>query len=50
MTDQLIADRASAAAAGEIPRLQIRGVGRDFHTRSGTTHAVSGVDLDIQRG
>jgi NitT/TauT family transport system ATP-binding protein len=32
------------------PRLLIRGLGKDFHTRNGTTHAVSGVDLDIQRG
>lgn len=32
------------------PRLRIRGVGRDFQTRAGVTHAVSGVDLDIQRG
>jgi NitT/TauT family transport system ATP-binding protein len=32
------------------PRLRIRGVGRDFQTRSGTTHAVSGIDLDIERG
>jgi NitT/TauT family transport system ATP-binding protein len=28
----------------------IKGVGRDFVTRSGLTHAVSGVDLSIQRG
>ncbi|GAA3661871.1 ABC transporter ATP-binding protein [Microbacterium marinilacus] len=39
-----------SAAATATPRLRIRGLGRDFHTRSGTTHAVSGVDLEIQRG
>ncbi|NLP84590.1 ABC transporter ATP-binding protein [Microbacterium sp. CFH 90308] len=33
-----------------IPRLQIRGIGRDFHTKAGVTHAVSGIDLDIRIG
>lgn len=45
---------APATAPGdtqtEVPRLSIQGVGRDFHTRSGVTHAVSGVDLSIHRG
>src|SRR3954454_627497 len=36
--------------ADAVPRLNIRGLGRDFVTRSGVTHAVSGVDLSIQRG
>jgi len=34
----------------ENPRLRIHGVGRDFHTKAGVTHAVSGVDLTIRRG
>ena len=33
-----------------VPRLKMQGVGRDFVTRSGVTHAVSGVDLSIERG
>lgn len=37
-------------APDAVPRLNIQGLGRDFATRSGTTHAVSGVDLSIQRG
>lgn len=36
--------------ADAVPRLNIQGLGRDFVTRSGITHAVSGVDLSIQRG
>jgi len=31
-------------------RLKITGVGRDFHTKFGVTHAVSNVDLEIKRG
>lgn len=51
MIDQTLApDTRAAAAEADLPRLRIRGVGRDFRTRTGTTHAVSGVDLDIQRG
>ena len=42
--------RAAESAAGETPRLRIEGLGRDFHTRKGITHAVSGVDLSIPRG
>ncbi|GGA60972.1 ABC transporter ATP-binding protein [Pseudoclavibacter endophyticus] len=38
------------AAEGDVPRLLIRDVGRDFRTRNGVTHAVSGVDLSIQKG
>ena len=34
----------------EVPRLRVSGIGRDFHTRSGVTHAVSGIDLTIRRG
>jgi len=41
---------ASANATATVPRLKISGIGRDFVTRSGTTHAVSGVDLTIERG
>lgn len=37
-------------APGGVPRLKIEGVGRDFVTRSGTTHAVSGIDLEIELG
>ena len=37
-------------AGTETPRLLIKGVGRDFHTKAGVTHAVSGIDLTIQRG
>ena len=37
-------------AGTETPRLVIKGVGRDFHTKAGVTHAVSGIDLTIQRG
>jgi len=39
-----------AATTGTVPRLKIQGVGRDFVTRSGVTHAVSGVDIVIDRG
>jgi len=41
---------APSVPGTETPRLGIRGIGRDFRTRNGVTHAVSGVDLDIQRG
>ncbi|WP_395639528.1 ABC transporter ATP-binding protein [Pseudolysinimonas sp.] len=41
---------ATPEAPTAIPRLKIQGVGRDFVTRSGVTHAVSGVDLSIERG
>jgi NitT/TauT family transport system ATP-binding protein len=34
----------------EIPGLRIQGIGRDFRTRSGVTHAVSGIDLEIRQG
>ena len=37
-------------AVVEPPRLRIEDVGRDFHTRNGVTHAVSGIDLTIERG
>ncbi|MDQ0644238.1 NitT/TauT family transport system ATP-binding protein [Microbacterium murale] len=40
----------TTGATDAVPRLHIQGLGRDFATRSGTTHAVSGVDLSIQRG
>ncbi|TXK09975.1 ABC transporter ATP-binding protein [Microbacterium hatanonis] len=45
-------DNTTAATGGAtaVPSLHIQGVGRDFHTKNGTTHAVSGVDLSIQRG
>ncbi|UUT34597.1 ABC transporter ATP-binding protein [Microbacterium elymi] len=48
--DTLAPPVPDADVGGDIPRLQIRGIGRDFHTRSGITHAVSGVDLDIRIG
>jgi len=51
MSNETLASTASAGdAADEVPRLEITGVGRDFHTRSGVTHAVSGIDLSIHRG
>lgn len=40
----------ATGATDAVPRLNIQGLGRDFVTRSGTTHAVSDVDLSIQRG
>jgi NitT/TauT family transport system ATP-binding protein len=40
----------TAGATTSVPRLKMQGVGRDFVTRSGVTHAVSGVDLSIERG
>ncbi|MFS0734906.1 ABC transporter ATP-binding protein [Microbacterium sp. 1P10UB] len=50
MIDDTLEARTSEAAQVERPRLRIQGVGRDFHTKAGVTHAVSGVDLDIRRG
>ena len=52
MTETRGATTAEPAAGGaaEIPRLGISGVGRDFHTKHGVTHAVSGIDLTIPRG
>jgi len=44
------APSSPATAATAVPRLKMQGVGRDFVTRSGVTHAVSGVDLSIERG
>jgi ABC-type nitrate/sulfonate/bicarbonate transport system, ATPase component len=40
----------SSAPGPEVPRLHITDLGRDFTTRSGVTHAVSGIDLDIRVG
>jgi NitT/TauT family transport system ATP-binding protein len=40
----------TSSATTALPRLKMQGVGRDFVTRSGVTHAVSGVDLSIERG
>jgi len=39
----------SPATVG-VPRLAIDGVGRDFRTKAGITHAVSNVNLTIHRG
>lgn len=50
MINQTLDPAAPPIAPSDLPRLRIRGIGRDFHTKSGITHAVSGVDLDIQRG
>lgn len=44
-----LAPGADAPGATAL-RLRLTDVGRDFHTRAGTTHAVKGVDLDIRRG
>ncbi|MEV7694302.1 ABC transporter ATP-binding protein [Microbacterium sp. NPDC089189] len=48
--DTVLTPDAHLAETATQPRLRIRGVGRDFQTRAGTTRAVSGVDLDIERG
>ncbi|MCP2635633.1 ABC transporter ATP-binding protein [Microbacterium sp. HD4P20] len=48
--DTLAPPVTDAEVGGAIPRLQIRGIGRDFHTKAGVTHAVSGIDLDIRIG
>jgi len=50
MTNETLMTTAPPEASVEPPRLHIQDVGRDFHTKSGVTHAVSGVDLTIQRG
>jgi NitT/TauT family transport system ATP-binding protein len=50
MSNETLTSPPAAEASGEPPRLRIQGVGRDFRTRSGVTHAVSGVDLSIERG
>lgn len=50
MSNETLTSPPAAATGGETPRLRIQGVGRDFRTRSGVTHAVSGVDLSIERG
>ena len=50
MSNETLTSPPDAAASGETPRLRIEGIGRDFRTRSGVTHAVSGVDLSIERG
>ncbi|GAA4415964.1 ABC transporter ATP-binding protein [Georgenia halophila] len=50
MRDATTSDVTESGAGAETPRLRISGVGRDFHTRNGVTHAVSGIDLSIQRG
>ncbi|NYE18874.1 ABC transporter ATP-binding protein [Microbacterium immunditiarum] len=48
--EALVQEVTPVTASTEIPRLRIEGIGRDFHTRSGVTHAVSGIDLTILRG
>jgi len=48
--EALVQEVTPVTASTEVPRLRIEGIGRDFHTRSGVTHAVSGIDLTIQRG
>jgi len=48
--EALVQEVTPVTASTEVPRLRIEGIGRDFHTRSGITHAVSGIDLTIQRG
>jgi len=50
MTNETLMTTAPPETSVEPPRLRIQDVGRDFHTKSGVTHAVSGVDLTIQRG
>jgi NitT/TauT family transport system ATP-binding protein len=48
--EALVQEVTPVTASTEVPRLRIEGIGRDFHTRSGITHAVFGIDLTIQRG
>ena len=50
MTNETLMPTAPPVGIPEPPRLLIQDVGRDFHTKNGVTHAVSGVDLSIQRG
>lgn len=50
MTNETLMPPAPRVTTTEKPRLHIQNVGRDFHTKSGVTHAVSGVDLTIRRG
>jgi NitT/TauT family transport system ATP-binding protein len=50
MREDTTAGLAVSDAGMETPRLSITDVGRDFHTRNGVTHALSGIDLTIQRG
>jgi NitT/TauT family transport system ATP-binding protein len=51
MSNDMMTPTIPTSDAGtETPRLLIKGVGRDFHTKAGVTHAVSGIDLTIQRG
>ncbi|NDL56475.1 ABC transporter ATP-binding protein [Phytoactinopolyspora mesophila] len=50
MREDTTAGLAVRDAGAETPRLSITDVGRDFHTRNGVTHAVSGINLTIQRG
>jgi len=50
MSTQTPTPAPATGATDAVPRLNIQGLGRDFVTRSGTTHAVAGVDLSIQRG
>ncbi|MGV3714124.1 ABC transporter ATP-binding protein [Pseudolysinimonas sp.] len=50
MSNETLTVPPTAPGTGDVPRLRIQGVGRDFHTRAGVTHAVAGVDLEIQRG
>ncbi|NEE00478.1 ABC transporter ATP-binding protein [Phytoactinopolyspora halotolerans] len=44
------AEPVVSEAGTDTPRLSITDVGRDFHTRNGVIHAVSGIHLEIQRG
>jgi NitT/TauT family transport system ATP-binding protein len=50
MRDDTTTTATVSDAGTDTPRLSITGIGRDFHTRGGVTHAVSGIDLTIQRG
>lgn len=51
MSNQTLVPTPSTSESSVLtPSLDIQGVGRDFHTKAGVTHAVSGVDLTIQRG
>ncbi len=48
--DTLTPSSKADTTGADVPRLRMQGVGRDFRTRAGVTHAVAGVDLSIERG
>ncbi len=47
--EALAAQREPAGGGGEPPELELAGVEKAFHTRHGTTLALTGIDLNIRR-